>query len=466
MRYGATTSDKDLYTQAIAPAGAVAGGPAAADERSREARKRLVAGTMDIFRGFMGQHAAFLFACLFLVMEYNKLQHVYPIIDVIPWGTVTLLMPFMFAFIDRQSRMPPSVAVGTVAAFSFCVALSVVFAFSPAASIEEWQRIVSPMVMILLLTSIIRTRQRIFLYTVTYFAVNMKMAQHGFLTWAARGFGFAGWGATGSPVWFRNSGEFAMEMTIFLALVLAIIAAFRKEWSWPVRWLFYTMAIMAAGSVVASSSRGGILGMAAVGLWLLMYSRQRFRVLALVGVLAAVVFYMTPPQFKERFATAGEDGTSVARLTYWNYALETLGEHPVVGIGYKNWRAYSYVHYPELAGIGGSLGIEVVHNTFLEAASELGGLGFIVYAAILVLIFRTNHRSWRIAQERGDKFLAAVAQGTMGGLIAYLVTSFFMSVLFYPVIWMLLVFTICVATVLRESAPRPQVPQRRDAYSV
>lgn len=448
MRYEATAARRQLYKNRATGIPDDVGRPVGAGDE-QIATGSAGAALMGIVRAFFSQHPAFLFACFFLVMEYNKLQHVYPVIDVLPWGTVTLLLPFLFAFLDRDSSMPPASAVLPVFAFSFCVIVSILFAFAPDASLEEWQRIASPMLMILLLTAIIRTRRRVFLFVVTYFLVNLKMAQHGFFTWASRGFGFAGWGATGSPVWFQNSGEFAMEMAVFLPIVLALIVGFRREWSPAIRWLFYGIAILAAGSIIASSSRGGLLGLAAVGGWFLIYSRHKLRAVLIVAAIGAAVFAATPAEFKERFATAGEDNTSLSRLLYWEYAVEAFRDNPLAGIGYKNWRAYAQAYYPELEGVTGNPGIEVVHNTILEAASELGAVGLLVYAFIVWQIFRVNRRSSKLAQQRGDKFLAAIAQGTNGGLIAFLVTSFFMSVLFYPVIWMLLVFTVCVATVLK-----------------
>lgn len=401
----------------------------------------------SIIRAYWSQHPAFLVACLFLVMEYNRLHLVYPVIDVIPWGTVTLLLPILLAFVDKDARPPPRLAVFAVVAFSLSVAISALGAFSPAVSFDKWQRAASPMLFVLMLTTIVRTPQRLFLYVVTYFLVNLKMAQHGFVAWASRGFSFADWGVSGSPGWFQNSGEFAMQMAVFLPLVLAVIVTFRAMWGRPVRYFFYLLAVMVAGSIIASGSRGGLLGMAGVALWLITYSKQRVRALVIVAALTVAVVSIMPQEFKDRFSSAGEDSTSVSRLVYWEHGLATLADHPITGIGFANWTTYVASVYPELVGLAGGGGVEVIHNTFLEAATELGWLGALVYATILILILRTNLRTGRVARERGDRLSMAIAQGTNGALLAYVITSFFMSVLYYPVIWMLLVFTACVASI-------------------
>lgn len=424
------------------------------DDHREGARWRFKSGIRSIARAFKNEHGAFLFACLFLVMEYSKLQHIYPVIDVIPWGPVTMLLPLFLAYWDRHSHLPPRAAVIPVAAFSVCVALSIMFAFLPSESIDNWQRIVSPMLMVLMLTSILRTRQRIFLFIVIYFLVNLKMAQHGFLTWSMRGFSYSGWGVTGSPVWFQNSGEFAMEMAVFLPIVLALMAAFHRDWSRPVRWGFYVVVVMTIGSIIACGSRGGLLGLGAVGFWLLLYSRRRLHAFAVVAVLSIIVVAVMPQALKDRFAEVGDDRTSVSRMIYWEYARDTVEQHPLTGIGFANWSAYADYHYPELSRpLYAGIRLGVVHNTFLEAAVGLGWFGATVYILILLQIFVTNLRSSRLAEQKGDRFLAAVAQGTNGGLLTFLITSFFMSVLYYPVVWMMLVFTVCIAVVLRSPDP-------------
>jgi putative inorganic carbon (HCO3(-)) transporter len=414
---------------------------------------------LTIIRSFWLQHPAFWVACLFLIMEYNRLQLVYPILDVIPWGLITLLLPMLLAFVDSDSRAPPASAVAPVLAFSLCVAVSAVSAFSPAVSFASWQRAASPMLFVLMLTTVVRTRERLFLFVVTYFLANLKMAQHGFFAWASRGFSFTDWGVTGSPGWFQNSGEFSMQMAVFLPLVLAMIVAYRGEWGRPVRYFFYFLATMVAGSIIASGSRGGLLGMAGVGLWLITYSKQRGRAILIVASLSIAVLALMPTEFRDRFSSAGEDPTSVSRLLYWKYGIEALADHPVVGIGFANWTTYVDRVYPQLAGIAGGGGVEVIHNTLLEAATELGMLGGLVYVAILWTILRTNLRTARASRERGDRFLTAVAEGTNGALLAYLITSFFMSVLYYPVIWMLLVFTAC-ATLINRPEISPSTSRR------
>lgn len=423
----------------------------------------------DIWRGFRQEHAAFLVTCIYLIFEYNHPQAIYPVLDIIPWGKTTLLLAIILTFFDQASKRPPAAAMYPMAAFSVCVLLSMAYAFSPAVAVEQWVSFFSWIFVVLLLTSVVSTRTRLFLFLVVYFLVNLKMAQHGFRSWALGGFGFSGWGVSGSPGWFSNSGEFSMEMVVFLPLLLAYIATFRHDWSRWIRVFFYFFAIMVIGSIIASSSRGGIIGLIVLGVWCLAYSRQRIKALVAVALVAALVYMVMPPEFKARFETAGEDETSISRMMYWEYGKTAIRDNPVIGIGFKNWTTWIAAKHPEwVEAIGGRNRLEVIHNTYLEVATELGLLGTAVYFAILLQIFITNHRSARMAHMRNDRFLAATAVGLNGSLIGYIVPSFFMSVLYYPYIWILLALTVCVSSICRQGvsgnsvyAQPPDTPSRQ-----
>lgn len=423
------------------------------DGLERPVKEALTTGLKKIWNGFRSEHAAFVFICLYLIFEFNRPHVIYPWLDLLPLGKVLLFLAILFAFADKTSVAPPAAAVRPMVAFSVCVLLSMAFALSPSVAANEWVTFFGWVFVVLLIASVVSTRERLFLFIVVYFLVNLKMAQHGFRTWAFRGFGFSGWGVTGSPGWFQNSGEFGMQMAVFLPFILAYIGVFRRDWSFWVRMFFYAFAIMAAGSIIASNSRGAVVGLAVVGLWAVLYSPHRFKTLAAVALAAVLVHAVMPEEFKARFETAGEDGTSISRLTYWEYGKEAVRDNPMTGVGFRNWTIWVVAKHPEIIGLAGKRGdVEVIHNTYLEAATELGYPGFAVYLAIILQIFLTNRRSARLARRLNDRFLTATAVGLNGSLLVYLVPSYFMSVLYYPYIWILLAMTVSLSMVCRRQA--------------
>jgi len=404
------------------------------------------------WRAFKEESLAFWLLCIYLIFEYNKPQTVYPFLAVLPWGKVLLGSCFFFSFTDRKALPPPVLAVLPMLAFSVAVLLSTMTAYSSAISINHWIDFFSWVFVVLLITRVLTTKTRMLLFLITYFLVNIKMAQHGFFSWMSRGFSFTGWGVSGSPGWFQNSGEFSMEMGVFLPLALSYIVVFRHTWPRPLKVALYIIVVMAIGSIMACNSRGGIVGLAAVGLWGLMYSRERVKAFICLAAVAYIVYTFLPPQFKARFETAGEDRTSVSRIAYWNCGVQAVKENPLTGVGFRNWGPWASDNHPEIIGLNSSdKQIEVIHNTYLEAATELGGIGILVYLALQLQIFVLNRRNAKRASLAGDRFAEATAIGFTGSLFAYMVSSYFMSVLYYPYIWILFALTVSLTHICDAS---------------
>ena len=134
----------------------------------------------SIWRDFRREHSAFVVTCLYLIFEYNRPHMIYPALDIIPWGKTLLLLAIFLAFSNKESSAPPAAAVWPMTAFSVCVLISTAFAFSPAVASEAWVMFFGWLFVVLLFTSVVNTRKRLFLFLVVYFLVNLKMAQHGF----------------------------------------------------------------------------------------------------------------------------------------------------------------------------------------------------------------------------------------------------------------------------------------------
>jgi O-antigen ligase len=160
-------------------------------------------------------------------------------------------------------------------------------------------------------------------------------------------------------------------------------------------------------------------------------SPKRLQATLIVVSMAVVVWVILPAESKQRFTEAGEDQTSQSRLTYWGHAIEIGNQYPMLGIGYKNWIPYYRSRYNPRG--------ELPHNYFMEAFAELGYSGAIALSLIIAAFFFTNARTRRITKptsSRPDRLLFSLALGFDGGMIGFLGSGAFVSVLWYPFIWM------------------------------
>jgi O-antigen ligase len=296
-----------------------------------------------------------------------------------------------------------------------------------------------------LITNIVVTEKRFFVFMLSFLLYNLKMSQHGTLSWVKIGFAFRNWGVAGAPGWFQNSGDFGIEMTIFLPLSIFFIIALRRYWGRLKLIFFALLPITAVIGIVASSSRGAIVGGCAAALWMLAKSRYKTRAFLALAFVAATVLIIIPPEQMARLAASGEDNSSIERIDRWNLAIELGNRYPLLGVGYQNWGFYIVNSGEVNAGPG------LPHNVFCDALAELGYSGLVVFLLLIWATFYTNHRT----RQRSNRALGPrsfpyyMAHGLDAALVGFLVSGSFVSVLYYPFFWINLAMTTALSRTVR-----------------
>jgi len=382
------------------------------------------------------QPASFYLVCLYLFMEYVRPQQIWTVIAGPPYSKFIIGLAGVAFFLEgRRIRLGmPEFWLGL---FTLIVLASSVTALWPDDSYADLSVYLSWVVIYLLVANSNDTEERFLVFALSFILYSFKMAQHGTRSWASDGFAFRSWGANGAPGWFSNSGEFAIQMCVFLPIVVCFTRSLTKYWQRWKRYLFWTMAVCAVISIVASSSRGGLVGLAAVALWLLVKSRYKVRGLTATVVLAASVYYLLPQAQIQRLQDMGDDATSISRTALWDHGLKMMSDYPLLGIGYKNWLTYHQLHY----------GLRLLpHNIFIEAGSELGYVGLLTFLVLIGVTLLINYRTRKLMKRCGEngRFIFEMSHGLDAALIGYLACGFFVTVLYYPFFWINLAMTVAL----------------------
>lgn len=201
-----------------------------------------------------------------------------------------------------------------------------------------------------------------------------------------------------STLFYPNA--LAGALVLLLPAMLAFIWRLREQFTPAARgFLAAVIAIGALGCLYWSGSKGGWLLMLCLGLVaaLRLPLSHRFKMALLTAVFLAGLagFFWKYAGFFKHGATSVS-----ARFDYWRAALQTAKEHPVFGTGPGTFLlAYERIKRPEweLA--------RVVHNDYLEQASDSGLIGWAVYT---LLIGGSLVWSWRgvrhgLPKERGNR---------------------------------------------------------------
>lgn len=383
------------------------------------------------------QPASFWLVCTYLFFEYVRPQELYERIQGPPYARVVIILALVSFLFERGTfrfRLPEL----WLTIFSVVILMSSVMAFQPSDSYDKLSVYFSWVLIYLLIANAVDTEERFLVFMLSFLLYSFKMSQHGTRSWAEDGFIYRKWGTTGAPGWFHNSGEFGIQMCIFLPLIVAFIMGLGEHWPRWLRWAAWGIAGTAVTGIVGSSSRGAIVGLGAVSLWALVRTRKKIRTLFAVILLAGVVYAIVPPESKLRFQQAGDDPTSIARTTMWKQGLQMMEDYPVFGIGYANWLTYRGIYHGDSRTLA--------HNVFIEAGSELGFTGLAVFLTLIGCTFVINRRTRKVAEPEGSRgrFIFFMALGLDGALVGLIASGFFISVLYYPFFWINFAMTVAL----------------------
>jgi putative inorganic carbon (hco3(-)) transporter len=396
--------------------------------------------------------------CGYLFFEYVRPQSIYTWLDFFPWASSFVIAALGLSFFSKDKMPKFNILDKLILTYGIVVLLSALSAYEKNLALSKLSAFTNWLIIYYAIIRTVNTDKRFFIFLLLYLLCNFKMSQHGFISWASRGFSFAGWGVTGSPGWFQNSGEFGIQLTIFTPLAFAFIFALRTSWTKPLKIFFYLFPITAIGSTIATSSRGALLGLIGAGIWSLKTSKYFFRTVLLTVTIGTAVFFLVPAEFKARFESAGDDGTSIHRLDRWKQGWEAMLAHPVLGVGHKNWEWY-FSRYGDKSVHPGT---PMVHNIFIESGTEHGFIGLFSLILIFVTMFRLNKKIRTANKAHPDRFHYLMAYGMDGAVIGLIISASFVTVLYYPYIWIHAAFISCLYNVSGAAARRTRATQKTE----
>ena len=395
-----------------------------------------------IWRQLKSEHISFWLICGYLLFEYVRPQTIYPAISFFPWSAFFAISSLASSFITKSIKLSNTSWLSKlIILYGLIVILSSMFAYDPKTSFSHLGDYFNWLLIYFAIVRIVNTPARFYIFFLLYMLFNFKMAQHGFLSWASKGFKFDKDGVGGAPGWFQNSGEFGIQLCIFTPLVISFIAAVTPYCSRLKLCFLYLAPFTAIASVIGSSSRGALIGLVLGSAWLLRTTKYLFQTIIAVSGLLVIIYLTIPPESLARLENSGSDNTSLHRLDRWHKGWETIKKYPLLGVGHKNWEEYYAAQLDY--GVPGS---PMVHNIFVQSGTEHGLLGAGTLACILFSMFNTTRKIRILSAKNEDNFAPYIANGMDAATIGMIISSCFVTVLYYPYVWIQAAFIMSLYT--------------------
>jgi putative inorganic carbon (hco3(-)) transporter len=210
-------------------------------------------------------------------------------------------------------------------------------------------------------------------------------------------------------------------------------------------------------AIVATQSRGGLLGVLAVFLVFgLRFVRSRALLVAMLPVAGAIGYSVMgiADRVSGGAAEPGIDASAAGRLEAWVAAVNMALARPLSGVGIGNFSESLYVYANNFPGRD-----MTAHSTWFGVLGETGLAGFLVFATLVVMTVRSSLRSMvRLDAAGASPPMRAVALGLLAALAGFCVAGSFLSQGFTWPFYTLLGLTVAVA---RYTASLTAVDQGR-----
>jgi len=258
------------------------------------------------------------------------------------------------------------------------------------------------------------------------------------------------------PIGGLMSGNNENALALGMALPFAVHFAVTETRRWQ-RAALWAVAALTCVAIVCTYSRGGFLGLAAAAAVLAWHSRRRWATaLVAVPALAVALLAFAPSAWVDRMTGIDDayatDLSAQFRLQAWSVAADITAEHPVVGIGPKNFLSESH----RFARPAGMADMEI-HNTYLDLSTSLGLPGLLLYLALMGAAFTALAAVRRDVRERGDprlSWFATLAAATQASLVLFLVASTFGSLAHFDLAYHVCALAACLPVALRHETGR------------
>tara|TARA_Y100000310_G_scaffold70468_2_gene66117 strand:+ start:5526 stop:6890 length:1365 start_codon:yes stop_codon:yes gene_type:complete len=208
------------------------------------------------------------------------------------------------------------------------------------------------------------------------------------------------------------------------------------------RFIALICLIVAISGVIATQSRGGLLGIAAV-LSFFIYQKIKNPIIVgcigAVGMLAMIVFAGISDRQSGGAHEDGVDESAMGRIYAWHAAINMALSNPLTGVGVNNFVANYFFYSPHWDGKN-----HAVHSTWFQVLGETGIVGMFIFIALITCIYRSLNSVFLINKQLKDEKIAVNAKALKGGLIGFMVSGTFLTQAFTWPIYIILALTIAL----------------------
>ena len=249
-----------------------------------------------------------------------------------------------------------------------------------------------------------------------------------------------------------------LSLVLMFPLAFTISQASTPGIPWFKRIISALVCLLLLAAIIATQSRGGLLGCIAV-IGIFAWKLVRSKVLLMSGgAVAGVVLYLVAGISDRSSGGAAEEGideSAMGRIYAWEAAFKMALDNPLTGVGLNNFFSNYFFYSSHWDGLN-----HAVHSTWFGVLAETGFIGLIIFVGLIVSLIKTSRATLARLKAAGSNVppeLNAVAYAVYAGLIGTIVSGTFLTQGFNWPIYILAALTVCVSNVSQTACQNEKI---------
>ena len=363
---------------------------------------------------------------------------------------LTTLIGFLAS--REEKKIPWTRETITLLIFIAWMGLTTIFAAYPEAALKQWDKVWKIQLMIFVTLMLMQRPERVHAMVWTIALSLGFFGIKGGIFTILNGGAYHVRGPANSFIAGNNEIGLALVMTIPLMRYLQLHSSLRF-----VRLGLSGAMLLSALAAVGSLSRGALLGISAMAVFLWLKSRKKFATALLLGLAAVPVLLVMPQEWYDRMATIKtyeQDQSASGRINAWWMAFN-LAKDRVLGGGFESFQRGMFAQYaPDPYNVHDS------HSIYFEVLGEHGFVGLALFLALAAMTWLTASRVARRAKGHEELVWAAdLVKMIQVSLVGYATAGAFLGLAYFDYYYTLVAIVV-LCNVLVEKQLAVRAPER------
>jgi probable O-glycosylation ligase (exosortase A-associated) len=361
-----------------------------------------------------------------------------------PFSMVTALAILSGLLVWKEPKKVPWNSVTIVLLiFNIWMLLTTFNALNPDLAWKQWNKIWKIQLFTYIMMMVMTTPDRI---NKMVWIIALSIGFYGFkggIFTATTGGSYAVYGPGGSFIAGNNEIGLALIMTVPLIRYLQLVT----QHPLIKRGLGVTIFLCLV-SIIGTQSRGALLGMSAMVMFLILKSRQKFLLIIVLAVSIPAILAFMPDKWFNRMNTIKtyeQDQSAMGRVNAWHTAFN-LAKARFMGGGFETFQPWIFEIYAPNPD-----NVHDVHSIYFEMMGEHGflGLGFFLVLGAMTWSMASSCTK-RAGKIPNAKWVADLCSMIQVSLVGYAVAGAFLGLGYFDLVYNLLAIVVVLNSMLKN----------------